>query len=67
MARTIATERAQTVSDEAVQELRQLRTELADATKDLSVEEYDALVEDLTHQVDDALRVRVRASRGETA
>ena len=42
-----------------------LRAEIAEATKDLTEEEYEALIEDLTHKVNEGLRRYVRESRGE--
>ncbi len=65
MSQTTTTEKRRFTREEAVVELRRLRAEYAEATKDLSDDEYEALVEDLTRRVNDGLRARVRKSRGE--
>lgn len=52
--------------EEAVAELYRLRAELAEATRDLSEDEYEALVERITHEVNEGLRAHVLRSRGES-
>lgn len=52
--------------EETIAEFYRLRAEVAEATKDLTEEEYEALVEDLTRQVNEGLRQHVRQSRGDS-
>ena len=66
MSQTIATRQKQCARAEAAEELRRLRAEFAEATTDLTEDEYEALVEDLTRRVNDGLRAHVRKSRGES-
>lgn len=65
MSDTITTEQPARTVDEAVEDLRQIRAAYAEATKDLTEDEYEALVADLTRRVKDGLREHVRRSRGE--
>lgn len=66
MSNTVTTEQPTLTYDEAVEQLRQIRAAYAEATKELTDDEYEALVEDLTRRINDGLRERVRKSRGET-
>ena len=65
MSDTITTEKPPRPREEAVAEFYRLRAEIAEATKDLTEDEYEALVEDLTRRVKEGLRQHVRQSRGE--
>ena len=67
MSQTITTDQEQLTRQEAVDELRRLRAEFAEATGELSTDEYEDLVERVTRRVDDGLRERVRQGRGERA
>lgn len=67
MSEATTTDTRRLTREEAVAELLRLRAEIAEATKDLTDDEYEALVDDLTRDVDDGLRDRVRRSRGEHA
>lgn len=50
-------------ADEALVRLRQLRAEFAEATKDLTDEEREALIDRWADDVRDGLAERVRKSR----
>ncbi len=65
MSDTITTEKPLRTREEAVAEFYRLRAEIAEATKDLTEDEYEALIEDLARQVKEGLRQHVRQSRGE--
>ena len=65
MSETTTTDQRRLTREEAVAEFHRLRAEIAEATKELTDDEYEALVEDLTRAVDDGLRKRVLESRGE--
>ena len=67
MSDTITTEKPPRTREEAVAEFYRLRAEIAEATKDLAEDEYEALIEDLTRQVKEGLRQHVRQSRGEAS
>lgn len=59
------TEQPPLTRDEAIEQLRRIRADFAEAMKDLTADEYEALVESLTHQVNEGLRRHVRESRGD--
>lgn len=65
MSDTIATKNPPRTREEAVAAFYRLRAEIAEATRDLAEDEYEALIEDLTRQVKAGLRQHVRESRGE--
>ena len=50
---------------EAIAELYRLRAELAEATRDLSEDEYEALIARISDRVNDRLHARVLRGRGE--
>ena len=52
--------------EEAVARLRRIRAALAEATKDLTDEELEALIERITRRVKAGLAEHVRKGRGET-
>ena len=61
-----ATEQTKPRTREALAaEWRRVQAEFAEATKDLSEDEYEALVERLTNEVNDRIRRHVLRSRGE--
>ena len=66
MSETIATTQKQRSREEAVEELRRLRAEIAEANPDLTDEDWDALAERWAAEVKAALADHVRKSRGET-
>lgn len=67
MAQTATSQIKPLTREEAIAELYRLRAELAEATRDLSEDEYEALVAQITDEVNEALRVHVLRSRGESA
>jgi hypothetical protein len=50
---------------EAVARFREIQAEIAEALKDLTEEEYETLINELTDEVNAALADIVRRSRGE--
>jgi hypothetical protein len=62
----ITTEKRRFTREEAVAELRRLRAEIAEANPDLTDEDWDAIAERWTADVNAALADHVRRSRGET-
>jgi hypothetical protein len=65
VSQTTTTEKRQFTREEAVAELRRLRAEIAEANPDLTDEDWDALAERWTADVNAALADHVRESRGE--
>lgn len=65
MSDTMTTATPRRIREEAVADLRRLRTEIAEANPDLSDEDWDALAERWTADVNAALANHVRRSRGE--
>lgn len=64
MSQSAGTKQTETMTaDEALVRLRQLRAEFAEATKDLTDEEREALIDRWADDVRDGLAERVRKSR----